>query len=104
MTRLDEEFQRVQAKLNEYADQYSRINLDDASDKQRKAIELFKAGKYAEFIALQESVVTEENLRKAQKNKSTGQAMLANADSTITTYINSHKEIVKAQRLQFKRR
>ncbi len=102
LIRLEEDYTRTQKQLNDFADEYSRINLDDASEMEIEAIELFKAGKYEEFIELKKSIVTEADADKAIKNKHKAAKITANADSTLSLYFKSQKEIANTQIFQLK--
>jgi tetratricopeptide (TPR) repeat protein len=99
---LEQDFARVKQQLNDLADEYSRIDLRDASEKDLKAIELFKEGKYDEFIALKNSMVTEAQVDKAIKSKVEATKTIANNDSTINLYLKSQKDIANTLVLQFK--
>ncbi len=99
---LEQDFERIQKQLNDLADEYSRIDLSDASEKDLKAIELFKDGKYDEFISLKKSIVTEAQVDKAVKNKVEALKTIDNSDSTINLYYKSQKDIVNTLVLQFK--
>jgi len=108
IAKLEEEFAKIQEQLNDLADEYSRINLDDASEKELKAIRLFNEGKYKEFMELKNSIVTEAQVDKAINNKGAGnkqiadgKAKVANSDSTIALYFKSQGDIAKTQILQF---
>ncbi len=99
---LEQDFARLQNQLNNVADEYSRIDLSDASEKDLKAIELFKEGKYDEFITLKKSMVTEAQVDKAIKSKAEATKIIANNDSTINLYLKSQKDIANTLVLQFK--
>ena len=99
---LEEDFARVQKQLYGLADEYSRIDLSSASEKDLKAIALFKAGKYDEFIKLKNSIVTEVQVDKAIQNKKEASKIIANTDSTIALYFKSQKDIANTLVLQFK--
>jgi tetratricopeptide (TPR) repeat protein len=102
LASLEEDFARVQKQLNDLADEYSRIDLTDASEKELKAIELFKAGRYDDFIALKKSMVTEAQVDKAIKNKQEAVKIIANTDSTVALYFKSQRDIANTLLLQFK--
>jgi tetratricopeptide (TPR) repeat protein len=99
---LEEDYARVQKQLYDLADEYSRIDLSSASAKDLQAIDLFKAGKYDEFISLKNSIVTEVQVDKAIQNKNEAVKKIANADSTVALYFKSQKDIAKTLVLQFK--
>ncbi len=99
---LEQDFARIQNQLNNLADEYSRIDFSDASEKDLNAIKLFKEGKYDEFIALKKSIVTEAQVDKAIKSKAEATKIVANNDSTINLYLKSQKDIATTLLLQFK--
>jgi tetratricopeptide (TPR) repeat protein len=102
LANLEKEFARLQIQLSELADEYSRIDLRDASEKERKAIELFNTGMYDEFIALKKSMVTEAQVDRAIKSKAEATKVIANNDSTINLFFKSQRDIANTYLLQFK--
>jgi len=99
---LEQDFAKVQKQLNDLADEYSRIDLSDAFAKDLEAIELFKEGKYDEFIALKNTSDLETQVAKAIKSKAEAKKVIANDDSTINLYFKSQKDIANTLVLQFK--
>ena len=92
--KLDAQLQQLQKQLDEMADEFSRVNLDDATAIERQAIELFKAGKIDESIQLRESLKSDEEIKKAVKQK-------ANADSTIALHTRNLIELARGYSLKF---
>lgn len=93
IARLEEDYAKVQKQLNDLADKYSRINLDDASEIERRANTLFIKGKIDETIKLREDLKSDIILKAIKAEKV--------ADSTITFHSQKLKEIAKAFILNF---
>ncbi|MDH4460972.1 MAG: tetratricopeptide repeat protein [Flectobacillus sp.] len=92
--KLQEERNRLQNQLAEYAEEFIRINLDDASDIERRAIALFKEGRIDESIQLRESLKSGKEIRKAVSDK-------AKADSIIALHTRNLKALAKEYIFKF---
>ncbi|MDH4462350.1 MAG: tetratricopeptide repeat protein, partial [Flectobacillus sp.] len=92
--KLQEERNRLQNQLAEYAEEFIRVNLDDASDIERRAIVLFKEGRIDESIQLRESLKSGKEIRKAVSDK-------AKADSIIALHTRNLKGLAKEYIFKF---
>ncbi len=86
--KLQEERNRLQNQLEEYAEEFIRVNLDDASEIERQAIALFKEGKIDESIKLRESLKSGVEIRNAVQRK-------AKEDSIIALHTRNLKALAK---------
>jgi tetratricopeptide (TPR) repeat protein len=92
--RLREEKDRLQKQLDEMAEEFIRVNLDDANEVERKAIKLFKEGKIDESIQLRESLKSGIEYKNAVARK-------AKEDSIITFHIGNLRKLANDYLLQF---
>ena len=65
VAELQEELQGLQKQLVDIADEYSKTNLDDLTEKERHAYQLYKDGKIDESRRLRESFESEKNYSKS---------------------------------------
>lgn len=95
-------YAELQKQLNDFADYFVRIDLSYATEKEKKAYQLFAEGKYDEFIKLKISLLNDVELIRALRNKKEAESVIKNVDSVLNFYIKNHLEIAKAYTLQFK--
>ncbi len=86
--KLQEERNRLQNQLEEYAEEFIRVNLDDASEIERRAIALFKEGKIDESIKLRESLKSGIEIKNAVQRK-------AKEDSVIALHTRNLKALAQ---------
>lgn len=87
---LNEKFMALRKQLDTIAGEYSRTNLDDVTEAERRAIEAFKAGNINESIRIRDSLQSGRKLREAiiekQKNDSLQKALKQNSDRLGNIY------------------
>ena len=91
---LREEKDRLQKQLDEMAEEFIRVNLDDATEIERKAITLFKEGKIDESIKLRESLKSGIEYKNAVIRKS-------KEDAIIIFHIRNLQALAKDYLLKF---
>jgi len=91
---LQDKFSSLEKGLNELADLYSKTNIDDLSEIEKKAWLLFKAGNIDECITLRKSLESEKNFLKAgEKEKQLDS--LSKLIDTAKTASKNEKELHK---------
>jgi tetratricopeptide (TPR) repeat protein len=95
---LYDEVNRLNAQLKEMADEYSTVNLDDLSETERKAIDLFKQGKLDESIKLRESLNSGKEISNALARKA---KITKKEDSVIEAHTHNLKKLANEYILQF---
>ncbi|MEI9944288.1 MAG: tetratricopeptide repeat protein [Chitinophagaceae bacterium] len=91
---LEEKLQLLNKQINEMAEEFSIINLDDLNETERKAVELFKTGHIDSSIKLRESLHSGEEIRKAVATKK-------QLDSTIAANAYNLKQLANEYILKY---
>ncbi|GLU51566.1 hypothetical protein Dfri01_10270 [Dyadobacter frigoris] len=89
-----EQLQKLQSRLDQMADELSRLNLDDASDLEKKAISVFREGKIHESIRIREGLKSIESIEEIERQQS-------EAEQKIQQHLNNIRQLIKEYIITF---
>lgn len=87
---LYEKLQLLNKRVTEIAQEYSTINLDDLTETERKAVELFKSGDIDSSIKLRESLLSGEKIKTAIATKKQLDSLIAANEHNLKQLANSY--------------
>ncbi len=105
---LEQQYDRLGKAMLEFADAMTRTNLDEITEEERRAYELFKAGKMDESIRLREKLYDEkvglEMVNDKRKIERAGKALDSvreKKEQQIQAFVRNAKELANEKELQF---
>ncbi len=87
---LNEQLNNMRKQIGEIADSYSRINIDDLTTTEKRAIELFKAGNIEAGILLRENLQTSVKLQIARRRSRELDSVIALHTRNLKTLANEY--------------
>jgi len=98
--QLTQQYQNQQENISKFAEEHSKQNLDEITELERKAYQLFNEGKIEESLALRESMKSIENIEKRNvENKSLKQTIANNTAANEIDRRNLKQQAKEAQLL-----
>lgn len=98
---LTEQYNYQQEKISEIAENHSRQNLDEITEKEKQAYLLFNEGKIDESLALRESMNSIENIERRNAENAALKQTLANNDAANLVDRRNLKQQAKDAQLLF---